>query len=187
MNALSKILAALLIMISMIALSKIPEETKPLIIPALIKQDSIKVVGLIYNNRNKLRKYTINIYIRNGLFKTVKSSARYNFETNVPINSYCTIEINAEGYYAKRFIFDTSIPSDYSNSIPEFSFDMDVFAEKELDGVNTSALDLPVGIVKYNNKKEKFEHNKSYTKKMKKVYKDLLIESQMQDRMQLTN
>jgi hypothetical protein len=187
MNALPKILATLLIMISMIALSKIPETTIPIDIPATIKQDSIKVVGLIYNNRNKLRKYTINIYIRNRLFKIVQSSARYNFETNVPINSYCTIEINAEGYYTKRFIFDTSIPADYSNNIPEFSFDMDVFAEKELDGVNTSALDLPVGIVKYNNKKEKFEHNKSYTKKMKKVYKDLLIESQMQDRMQLTN
>ncbi|NBG65177.1 hypothetical protein [Acidiluteibacter ferrifornacis] len=187
MNALPKFVAVLFLLISVAAFSKTPNTSTSFEYPTVLKQDSIKIVGLIYNNRNKLRKYTINIYIRNRLFKTVESSARYNFETNVPINSYCTIEINAKGYYTKRFIFDTSIPENYTKQIPEFSFDMDVFAEKELDGVNTSALDLPVGIVKYNNKKEEFEHNKSYTKKMKKVYKDLLIESQMQDRMQLTN
>lgn len=150
-------------------------------------QDSIKVIGLIYNNRAKIKDYTINIYIRNQLLRSVKCNSRKNFQANVPINSYCTIEISAEGYYIKRFIFDTSIPEDYTNLIPEFKFDMDVFSEEELSGVNTSALDMPVGVVKYNNKKERFEHNKSYTKKMKKVYKELLIESQLQDRMQLIN
>ena len=155
--------------------------------PASIKQDSIKVIGIIYNNRTKIKNYTISIYQRNKLLKTITGSSRKNFQSNVPVNTYCTIEIIADGYYTKRFIFDTSIPNDYNKQIPEFKFDMDVFSEKELDGVNTSALDLPVGVVKYNNKKERFEHNKSYTKKMKKIYKDLLIESQMQERMQLTN
>jgi hypothetical protein len=153
----------------------------------LLKQDSIKIIGLIYNNRTKIKKYTINIYIRNKLFKSVPSTSRHNFQANVPLNTYCTVEISADGYYTKRFIFDSSVPADYTKRIPEFKFDMDIFSEDEITGVNTSALDMPVGVVTYNNRKDRFEHNKSYTKKMKKVYKDLLVESQLQERMQLTN
>jgi len=153
----------------------------------LAKQDSIKIFGLIYNNRTKVKEYTINIYIRNELFRSVSGNSRRNFKANVPINSFCTIEINSDRYYTKRFIFNSAIPDNYTNLIPEFKFDMDIFSEDELEGVNTSALDIPVGVVRYNNKKERFEHNKSYTKKMKKKYKELLIESQIQERMQLMN
>ncbi len=187
MNDLKKLLTILILLSSSPLFSCNYSEIILLNQPKLIKQDSIKLVGLIYNNRTKIKKYTINIYIRNSLLRSVPSNSRNNFQANVPINSYCTIEITADGYYTKRFIFDTSIPKGYSNGIPEFKFDMDIFSEKELDEVNTSALDMPVGVVKYNNKKEEFEHNKSYTNKMKKVYKDLLIESELQKRMQLTN
>lgn len=187
MNTLFKLIPIVFLLSTASLFSSNYSENTLLDNSSLMKQDSIKLVGLIYNNRTKIKKYTINIYIRNSLFKSVPSNSRNNFQANVPINSYCTVEITAEGYYTKRFIFDTSIPEDYLSRIPEFKFDMDIFSEKELEGVNTSALDMPVGVVKYNNKKEEFEHNKSYTKKMKKIYKELLVESELQKRMQLTN
>ena len=133
--------------------------------------DSVLLTGSIYNNRS-----TVKI--------EVKSSNR--FKAYLPINSYITIEITAPEFHNKRFAFDSHVPADLKK-IPSYEFDMDIFSEEELKGVNTSLLDFPIGLVDYNERKKEFLRNKEYTKKMKKRYLDLLEEAVMVERAAQSN
>lgn len=143
--------------------------------------DCVKIKGTIYNNKEKVSDLFINIYDRNVLIETVEVTSSNKFITRLPINSFLTIEITAPGFHTKRFIFDTTLPEDVKK-IPNFKFDMDIFSEEEMAGVNTSLLDFPIGMVDYHPSKKKFLRNVNYTRKMKKRYLDLLEEAQMTNR-----
>tara|TARA_R110002096_G_scaffold72174_4_gene172198 strand:+ start:47328 stop:47852 length:525 start_codon:yes stop_codon:yes gene_type:complete len=145
------------------------------------EKDSIVLTGLVFNNKDRVKNVVINIYNKNKLWKTVYVKSSNRFKTNLPLNETMTIEITAEKFYPKRFIFDTSVPNDLK-SVPNYDFDIDIFSEKELEGVNTSFLDFPVGIVTYDPKKKEFERDIKYTKKMKKAYLKLWEEAQTNDR-----
>ena len=138
--------------------------------------DSVQMTGMIFNDQDQVKGTVINIYIGNKLFKVVKTSRSNRFRTNLPLNAFLTIEITAPGFHTKRFIFDTSLPEGIDD-VPDFEFDMDIFSQEEMSGVNTSLLDFPVGLVDYNEKKKKFMRNVEYTKKMKARYMKLLEEA----------
>lgn len=145
------------------------------------KKDSIQLKGSVYNNTNRIKGVIVNIYDKNELIKRVKVRSNNRFMTYIPKNSMLTIEITAEDYHTKRFIIDTEVPE--GEKMPsKYEFDIDVFKETELAGVNTSFLDFPVGLVTYDKRKEEFIRNKKYTKKMKKKYLKLWAESQSADR-----
>ncbi len=144
-------------------------------------KDSIQLTGMVYNNQDRVKGVVIKIYSNNLLIKTVKARSSNRFRTNIPINSELTIEISAPEHHAKRFIFDSHIPADLK-TVPKYQFDIDIFKEIELEGVNTSILDFPVGLVSYDTKKKEFIRNKKYTKRMKKAYLNLWEESQMSNR-----
>ena len=146
-----------------------------------MSQDSVFVKGSIYNNHDQIKSAVINIYDRNDLIKSFEVRSSNRFTLNLPTNAFLTIEIKAPNFHTKRFIFDTHVPSGLAE-IPQYEFDMDIFSEEELAGVNTSLLDFPIGLVSYNENKGKFLRNKDYTKKMKKRYLDLLEESMMTER-----
>lgn len=143
--------------------------------------DSVFVQGSIFNNHDHVKDAVINVYDRNQLIKAVQVRSSNRFTMNLPINRFITIEITAPEFHTKRFIFDTNLPTDVQEA-PSYEFDMDIFSEAELSGVNTSLLDFPIGLVSYNDKKGKFLRNKDYTKKMKKRYLDLLEEAMMTER-----
>ena len=145
------------------------------------RNDSIRLKGSVYNNTNRIKGVIVNIYKENDLIKKIKVRSNNRFITNVPKNCMLTVEISAEKYHTKRFIFDTNIPEGAKNS-DDYEFDIDIFKETELAGVNTSFLDFPVGLVSYDEKKEEFLRDKKYTKKMKKMYLKLWAESQEADR-----
>lgn len=144
-------------------------------------KDSVFVKGSIYNNHDHVKSAVINVYNRNELIKSFEVRSSNRFTLNLPTNAFVTIEITAPNFHTKRFIFDSHIPADIAQA-PEYEFDMDIFSEEELTGVNTSLLDFPIGLVSYNEKKGKFLRNKDYTKKMKKRYLELLEESMMTER-----
>lgn len=144
-------------------------------------KDSVFVKGSIYNNHDQIKNAVINVYNRNDMIKRLELRSSNRFDVNLPINALITIEITAPNFHTKRFIFDTNLPSDIKE-VPGYEFDMDVFSEEELSGVNTSLLDFPIGLVSYNQSKGKFLRNKDYTKKMKKRYLDLLEEAAMTER-----
>lgn len=143
--------------------------------------DSVFVKGSIYNNHDQIRNAKINVYDRNQLTQSFELKSSNRFTMNLPPNAFLTIEIEAPNFHTKRFIFDSHLPEGLAQ-IPHYEFDMDVFSEEELSGVNTSLLDFPIGLVSYDEKKKKFLRNKDYTKKMKKRYLDLLEESMMTER-----
>lgn len=143
----------------------------------ITKSDSIKLSGLVFNNKHVVKQLTIKVYDHNKLIKKVYVARTNRFQTNIPINSNLTIEISAPEYHTKRFIFNSKVP-DRAKKPLKYHFDIDIFKESELDGVNTSLLDFPVGMVSYDSKKGEFVRNKKYTKKMKKDYLKLWAESQ---------
>ena len=144
-------------------------------------KDSVFVTGSVFNNHDHVKKPVIYIYDRNELIKRIEVRSSNRFTVNLPINAILMIEIQAPEFHTKRFIFDTNLPKDVEEA-PSYEFDMDIFSEAELEGVNTSLMDFPIGIVSYNPKKKKFLRNKDYTKKMKKRYLDLLEEAMMTER-----
>ena len=143
--------------------------------------DSVKMTGMLYNDKDEVKGSVINIYKNNDLIKVVKVAKSNRFRTNLPLNSFLTIEITAPDYHTKRFIFNTTVPDDIKK-IPDFEFDMDIFSRQEMSNVNTSLLDFPVGLVDYNARKKKFIRNVEYTRKMKTRYLKLLEESIMTER-----
>lgn len=148
--------------------------------------DSVLLTGSIYNNRSTVKKAKINIYDNNKKIKTIEVKSSNRFKAYIPINSYITIEITAPEFHNKRFAFDSHVPADLKK-IPSYEFDMDIFSEEELKGVNTSLLEFPIGLVDYNERKKEFLRNKEYTKKMKKRYLDLLEEAVMVERAAQSN
>lgn len=148
---------------------------------ARMVKDSVFVKGSIYNNHDYIKSAVINVYDRNELIKSFEVRSSNRFDMNLPKNAILTIEIKAPDFHTKRFIFDTTLPEGLEET-PGYEFDMDVFSENELAGVNTSLLDFPIGLVSYNEKKAKFLRNKEYTKKMKKRYLELLEEAMMTER-----
>ncbi|MEQ8625277.1 MAG: hypothetical protein RJQ00_09900 [Vicingaceae bacterium] len=144
-------------------------------------KDSIELKGMVFNNHDRVKNVIVKVYSNNKLIKTNHLGSSNRVRTNLPINAELTIEISADGYHPKRFIFNTHVPNDIER-IPNYQFDIDIFREDELAGVNTSILDFPVGIVEYDSRKGEFIRNKKYTKRMKKAYLDLWEESQMSDR-----
>lgn len=144
-------------------------------------KDSIALKGSIYNNVEQVENVVIKIFDGNTLYKTVKVGSSNRFKTYLPVNKMLTIQIEAPGFHEKRFQFDSTIPENLSR-IPEYYFDMDIFKESELEGVNPSLLDFPAGLVSYDEKKKEFVHDKSYTKKMKKEYYKLLEEAKLSQR-----
>ena len=145
------------------------------------KKDSILLIGKIYNNEERIKGVIINIFNKNKKIKVVHVRASNHFKTYLPKNALLTIEITAPNFHEKRIFFDSSIP-DNLKKLPEYEFDLDIFSEKELAGVNTSFLDFPVGLVKYNPKKKAFLRDKNYTKKMKKRLYELLEEAELSER-----
>ena len=147
--------------------------------PAASKRDSILLTGLIFNNEDRIQNVEVNIYYHNELWRVVKLKRNNRLSVYLPKNAVLTIEITAPTFHAKRFMFDTTVPSSLK-ILPRYQFDIDLFKEEELAGVeDNSILDFPVGLVEYDEKKGEFLRNKKYTKRMKKAYTELWHEAQM--------
>jgi hypothetical protein len=145
------------------------------------KRDSIALTGKVFNDEEKVEHLVIKVYSNNELIKSQLIKSSNHFRVYLPKDQYLTIEIVAPNFHTKRFFFDSSVPKNL-RKLPGYQFDMDIFSEKELEGVNTSFLDFPAGLVKYNLKKKVFLRDKAYTKRMKKSYFKLLEEAELSNR-----
>lgn len=145
------------------------------------KKDSILLTGKVFNNEERVTGLVINVYSENELIKVFHARSSHHFRLYLPKDKMLTILITAPNFHSKCFFFNTNLPSELKK-MPSYRFDMDIFSEKELEGVNTSFLDFPAGIVKYHVKKKVFLRDKAYTKKMKKAYFKLLEEAEMSNR-----
>lgn len=145
------------------------------------KKDSILLTGKVYNNEERVTGLVVNVYKENELIRVFHAKSSHHFRLYLPKNEMLTIEITAPNFHSKCFFFDTNVPSELKR-LPSYQFDMDIFSEKELEGVNTSFLDFPAGLVKYHPKKKVFLRDKAYTKKIKKAYFQLLEQAEMSNR-----
>lgn len=145
---------------------------------SLTKADSLQLLGKVYNNKSVVRGLIVNVYQDNEKIKTVHVKNSNRFRLNVPYNSMLTIEITAPEFHAKRFIIDSNVPKTIKHTL-KYEFDIDIFKEEEIVGVNTTVLDFPVGLVNFDEKKKIFRRDKKYTKRMKKVYLNLWNEAEM--------
>jgi hypothetical protein len=143
--------------------------------------DSLKLIGKLFNNDQQVKNGIIKIYQKNKLIKTLELERKNYFTTNIPLNTVVMVDISAPDLHTKRFVMDTHVPENLTRT-PSYEFDMDIFSQKELEGVNTSMLDFPAGLVSYNPKKKAFERDKAYTNRMKKRYTELLEEAMMSER-----
>ncbi len=135
-------------------------------------QDSLEIEGVIYHSSAQVNNIDAKVYIDNTLFKNIQLHDNNKLITNIPLGEIVTVEFNAPGYYVKRIMFDTHVPPDYKKKSLYYKFDVDLYSEDEIQDINISGLDFPIGLVKYN--KNKFDENTPYTRRKKSEHIDML-------------
>jgi len=132
-------------------------------------QRHLQVKGQILNSSGKVKKLIIRIVeINKKVDTTFITNGKYNIDLN--LNSEYLLEFIAEEHHIKRIAFNTDIPSD-KKKIPYFDLKINLMEEYiwDLSEEDKDLLDFPVGFIKYNNSKELFyDHNKKYSKIIKK-------------------
>ena len=145
--------------------------------------DSLLIQGKVKSKQKKLNNIEVKVYLNNTLFKHRKLNNTTKFKLNVPLNEIITVEISADDHHSKRFMLDSHVPKNPKQEL-NYLFEMHLFSIKEMEKVNTSLLDFPIGLVAYDNKKG-FIHNKQYTQQMKKEYVRLLEQSKRLKKLEL--
>lgn len=141
--------------------------------------DSIQLKGKVFHANEKVKNSRIVIYIGNEKYKTLDLKKTNKSKTNIPLNAVLTVEMMAPNFILKRFIIDTHMPNGKKKRL-KYKFDMDLFSEAELAGVNTSILDFPIGLVSYKN--GEFINDDKYTHQMKMESFRLLEDTKLSDR-----
>ncbi|WP_317899955.1 hypothetical protein [Aurantibacillus circumpalustris] len=78
-----------------------------------------------------------------------------------------TIRISKPGYLPRLVCIDTKMDQT-EEELYNFSFETKLLSERESTKLNKEYLDFPIALIYYDNKKDCFVYDKSYTSKIKK-------------------
>lgn len=146
---------------------------------AATAQDSLKIEGVIFHGSKEVNNVDVSIFRDNTSIKEFEVRGKNKVVTNIPLYEIITVEFNSPGYYTKRVMFDTNVPDDAKTRNLTYTFDVDLYSLEEIQGMNISELDFPIGLVKYN--KNKFDENTPYTRRKKIEHIDMLKKTRAAD------
>jgi hypothetical protein len=141
--------------------------------PEVSKKD-ITISGCVYDGYKLLKKLTVYIYRENDLIDSVQTGKSSSFKIDVPLEEHYTIEIRKRGYDSKFLVFDTHTEGQ-KVSEHKFVFEVELYRDIDLVGVDTAVLDFPAGIVAYNEEHEQFLPVVKYGNSLAKDYDKLLF------------
>ena len=140
---------------------------------------SIELRGIVTNEYGCAGEAIIMIYEEDGksLHSTQLTNKMGKTKIMLPLNRRFTMVFSKPGYVSKRICIDTHIigtPKDV------YKFNYNIMLFQIIKGLDVSALNKPVAMVKYSNVSGKFDYDQAYTsfineaiKKMYKEYYDL--------------
>lgn len=133
----------------------------------------LEVVTIPTINREVVKGCTIKIYCGTELITQIDSTDRKKLYFRLKRNSEYTIEVSKEGYLTRSVYFNTTLPEDVKLK-PIFTFEYEVDLPRQIEGGDQTILDFPVALVTFEEKSEKFEHNKEYTAIVKQQVDEVL-------------
>ncbi len=111
-----------------------------------------------------LARATVNLYEGTNKIQSIQSAADGSFSFKLEINKLYTIEVIKDGLVGKKISFNTTMPDEEKGKwINEFSIGL----VKYCDGVDYSALNEPVDIVKFDPKRRQYVSDKDYVGRMR--------------------
>lgn len=123
------------------------------------------IKGKVLHSGYSFTPAMINLYDDNEKVRTIKTTKSGKFQINLMADKYYTIEIVAAGYITKRMAFDTRI-----KVMPlvarTFSFDLVLFENETIDGVDDYIMDFPMALVSYDYERRQFDYSRKYTASM---------------------
>jgi len=140
---------------------------------------NVIVDGRVMEGSRKLDKAVITLYKNGQVDKKAKTPTTGKFTFMLlPDNDYL-IEISKVGYVSKKISISTKdVPADkVKKGFPPYPIQISLF--KEIEGLDVSILEQPIGKVKYDEKKDNFYEDQTYTKqvqtKLKKLSRELEV------------
>jgi len=134
-----------------------------------VAQWTADVIGTTKNEASKKRMEGAVVTIkRNGaVWKTVTSPANGKFQAGLLPDAIYMIEVSKPGFVSKKIQVSTkNVPPDdakYGFDIP-----MDISLFEEMDGLDVSILNQPIGKIAFNPETGYMDHDAAYTKSIQK-------------------
>ncbi|MGB0422817.1 MAG: hypothetical protein ACPGED_00775 [Flavobacteriales bacterium] len=136
----------------------------------------VPLLGIVTEEGKKCKDAVVQVYDGNDVIQEFLTPANGRFKLTLEFNHYYTLKISKNGMVAKVLAVDTRVKSTRV-TVPVYECDIDLIPSSLFIGMNTSILDFPMAIVRYNRRKGEFEHNEDYTAHMRTAYEELLQES----------
>lgn len=138
----------------------------------LVKPSVLEVGGYILRKGEKVEGATAVLYQNNQVVNKLISKANGKFIFVLFSNNEYVIEISKEDAVTERIYLSTINEGDL---LPKYRFDFAVELKdiKEFEGVDMSALDFPTAVIKYDDRKDEYVHDKVYSKNVKEEIRKL--------------
>lgn len=122
------------------------------------------------------RGVTVRLYKGNNEEIRVDSTNRKGVVFMLERNQQYTVELSKAGRFTRRVSISTELPDGYGTG-PVFRYMMSVDLPSSLDLGDDFYMDFPIALIRYNEKKDRFEHSKSYTAHIKAKMEQHRVES----------
>jgi len=168
MKTMKTILATLLSLFIFTSLSATNADKKKRVTPDATS--CLEISGRISTiNKKASGTYTIHLYKENGSVDSLVFNNKSTFKMNLEKNSVYAIKISKEGYTPKLISISTSLPEAVEmSSAFRFYFETELLGNTDASELNTDALDFPIALVTYDEKRKCFDYHKKYTRHIKK-------------------
>jgi tetratricopeptide (TPR) repeat protein len=138
------------------------------------QERSLTIFGTAESNMKPLANAKVTLLKRGVEEQTFRTGSDGIFKFSLQMNEEYLVLLEKPGMLTKRIAFNTKLPDDISKKWT-IEFAMTLFLGCE--GVNTSVLDKPVDIIRFNEKKQDFISDKTYADNIRagieKLYVDI--------------
>ena len=138
------------------------------------KANYVEITGVIEDFDYKpIAGATVKLYENNNQIKSTTTKSSGEFQFFVDYNSYYIVEVSKPGMVTKKIAYDTQLPEG-SEGVWGVGFPISLF--EGCPGVNTSAMDKPIGLIKYNERKRELEGDEDYRRNMQAKMSQLMTD-----------
>lgn len=136
--------------------------------PGIDTNSCLEIDGLIQNatidNKNNC---TVELLRANTVIETIVLDGKKKFRFYLNKNTMYSIRISKKGFITRLVAIDTRMLRT-SYDLYSFSFETSLPEEASSEKMNKNYIDFPIALVYFDNRKDCFVYDKSYTAKLKK-------------------
>ncbi|MBN1183574.1 MAG: tetratricopeptide repeat protein [Bacteroidales bacterium] len=138
------------------------------------KANYVEITGVVEDNDYQpIAGVSIKLYENSQVIKTITTKSDGEFQFFVDYNKYYIVELSKAGMVTKKIAYDTKLPEG-SKGVWGVGFPISLF--EGCPGVETSVMNDPIGLIKYNERKRELEGDEDYRQKMQAKIGKLMMD-----------